>query len=355
VGFRGVGFAACLLLAATSMAAVPEGPGTVGLALGFSPSNVMVSGFGNIVGTQGHYQSGPAWQAALAADAPLWQGLALGLDVRTLQAQATNSSEALGNGEVSSETQYAYVGRTDLRLYPAAFLRRPFLPGGNANPDGWYGWPSVSVRYCASKLDDMDQNKSKLAFMDSNYDYFILDQSLEYCLTLPAAYWLTLRAAYGRNIGLDLDLPNFGAPPLQIQRGGAWEDESYGLTFYVNMAGGAAQDSTRPFFPHLGRMGQLRIDLGWDRRLYLLGGFDVVQNYTYQFLQSVQTYTVTVGAPVMEDLGVSLSAVVVQPDQVGGYWANYLTSYNRVENRDSLDLSLKATWAFGLPAARTDH
>ena len=110
--------------------------------------------------------------------------------------------------------------------------------------------------------------------------------------------------------------------------------------------------------PYLGRVGQLKVGMAWSRCLYLLvpgSGlyqyYDPAELFTFLPLQSVQTYTLTVGAPLTGNLGVTLAADVVQPDHLGGYWG-LQNSADFIDNRDTMDFFAKLSWAFGKPEFR---
>ncbi|HXC63005.1 MAG TPA: hypothetical protein VNZ67_01545, partial [bacterium] len=300
-------FAAVFLAAVATFAAAgtPEGQGSAGLGLGFGPGH-------NLANAPGFsYDAQTAWQEQLAADAPLWSGLAGGL-----KGDMTQSPNALTAGPMFIHGDIlAYDASAELRAYPAAFMGKAFNPGSDANPDGWLLWPSFTLTYDVSKTNEVYSVGSGAHSQGQNI--YESDQSFGYGLVLPLAAWGTLRGSYFHNSSEE-ESASFAL--YSVQNGGMHEGESLGLTAYVDLAKGAGSDRGRAFLPHLGRQGQLRLDLGWSRQL----NFNRTLSTVYPYTTGSQTYSLQAATPVTSSLGLTLGVAQTELDHFAGFWGAQL-------------------------------
>jgi hypothetical protein len=333
-----------MMLAAGLGAAVPEGKGSLDLGLRLGQGEVAESG------SWGYYNVGTAYGLSLGGDLPIWSGIALGLGLGG--SNTPYSMTEFGFAPKGAENIALYTFGADLRLYPAAFLGKPFIPGGNANPDGWLLWPSVALQYGYAKSEDYNYGWFT-APINTMTNTFTTTQDLGYKLVLPLTPLLSMRAAYLRNTQEDLDYTEVYGPNAKLQSGGAYEEEGLGVSGFIDLAHGAGSDLERAFVPHFGRVGQLRVDLDWARRLQLPWALDPLARAT-------QTYGLTVGAPLTSSLGLSLSVAQSESDaQLGGYSWRFVKGFgptlsNSTENRDTWQYGLNLSWAFGSAESRTD-
>jgi hypothetical protein len=320
-----------------AVAATPEGSGSVSLGLGLVPGGQREAGMNSV--SYNDYGASIGWRESLQADAPIWSGLTaalradLGQDSAQIQSGATHVNDGF----------QTYGLGLQLRAYPAAFARRPFNPGADANPDGWLLWPSVSLRYGAIKTGEFSDIENGGHGMVNIYT---ADQTLGYGLILPLATWLSLEGTYDRVIQEDRAL---SISPATFQYGGDWEAESVDATVYLDLAPGAGADTGRAFVPHLGRLGQLKLNLGWAHR------WDRNQiPLSVQFPSYTDTYTLGAALPVTADLGLGLAFSDLYQDQFPGTWGPNV-GHLSTDNRHSQQIALSASWAFGSAESRVDR
>ena len=244
----------------------------------------------------------------------------------------------------SSESIGAYGLGADLRLYPAAFLGKAFKPGDGANPDGWLLWPSLNLRYSYAKSNDFNRGWFFAPF-DMDINIFTTDQDFSYEVVLPVASGFSARVGYLRNSEEDLNQQS-PAGNGSWQSGGAHEEEWLGLSFFLDLVPGAGADAARPFVPHLGRLGTLRADLGYQRGVQLPG-------VLYPRWDVTQTFGLALSTPLTSSLGLGLSVARDQSDLVGGYSGRFIFS-GPSQDGQTWRYGLNVTWAFGDPAKRAD-
>ncbi|HTB33284.1 MAG TPA: hypothetical protein VK842_00330, partial [bacterium] len=265
--------------AASAVAAVPEGRGTLGMDLQLGQGSTLQGG------NWGSYQAGTPYGVSLWGDAPIWSGIAMGLGL-----DASNHPYSMninGFAPKSAENIAVYGLDAELRLYSAAFLGKSYKPGDGANPDGWLLWPSLTIRYGYSKQDDFNYGWFS-APINREVAIFTTTQDFGYELILPATPWLSVRAGYLRSSEEDLDYSEWFGPGSFRQLGGAYEGEGLGLSGFINLVKGAGADVDRAFVPHFGRVGQLRVDFDWKRQI------DMTELFTPQVVGS-QSYRLAVG------------------------------------------------------------
>jgi hypothetical protein len=335
-------FAGALLLAglaAAAVAALPEGKGTVALGLDAAQASTVdtLGGPG-----AGYYYGQTGYGLSLKGDAPLWSGIALGLDVEG----ATRSYEMniSGFAPKSSESIAAYGFGADLRLYPAAFLGHAFKVGDGANPDGWLLWPSLNLGYSYARSNDFNHGWF-FAPIDEDFNVFTTDQDFSYEVVLPMATGFSVRAGYQRNSVEDIT-ENSPFSSNSSASGGAHEGEWLGLSSFIDLAPGAGADAARPFVPHLGRVGTLRADLGYQRRLQFPGNL-------YPNWDVTQTLNLALSTPLSSSLGLGLSVARAESDLVGGISGEFLDR-GQSQGRVTWQYGLALSWAFGDPAKRVD-
>ncbi|HXC64009.1 MAG TPA: hypothetical protein VNZ67_06600, partial [bacterium] len=168
-----------------------------------------------------------------------------------------------------------------------------------------------------------------------------------YGMVLPLAAWGSLRGSYFHNSSEE---EGASFAHYSQQKGGMHEGESLGLTAYVDMVKGAGSDTSRAFLPHLGRLGQLRLDLGWSRRL----DFNRTPSTVYPFTSSSQTYSLQAAAPVTSSLGLAFSVAQTELDHFPGFWGAQLDPMVANKSRGSMAYTLSVSWAFGSPEKRVD-
>ena len=105
------------------------------------------------------------------------------------------------------------------------------------------------------------------------------------------------------------------------------EGEGAWASCYLNLKSGANADETRPYLPHIGRLGQLAVLAGWQRDL---------SNGLFGYIYS-NAYRISAAAPISPDL-----ALAFQFAQT-----NYSTG--EVPMRA---YTLTLTWALGSPDSR---
>ena len=336
------------LATTAAAAAVPEGLGGVSLGLGIQPGQQL--GYGGNTPTTVDYESQTGAQEHLAADVPVWSGLSAALGAGFQQSPSSAYSNTPGGSPSSvaiTDQIQLYDFSVRVAAYPAAFAGLGFRPGRNANPDGWLGWPSVALGYDAAKSNEIISYLGVNSFsLPPGASLYVFGQDLDYGLTLPVAPWATVRAGYHRNIEEDVSY-SFQNQPAQASD--AAEGESAELDFYVNLVPGAGRNEAKAFVPHLGRLGQLRIGLGWDRDIHLFHDAN-----TYSYVTGQQRYSLGVGAPVTASLGLQFGWSEIQRDAYDGLVGTLLSSV-QLQNRDSTLCSVAASWAFGSPESRVDR
>jgi hypothetical protein len=308
---RTMGWAAALAaLGSLAWAGGPAGSGNLQWGAGWTPTFYSM---GN--------QSGDAKAFDLKGDFPIWSGLQGQLDANL---GLTHGESANSFADYENDGQN-YGLNVALNLYPAAFAGIGFVPGEDANPDGWLLWPSAKIAYAANKFDDANTAAYFTGFPPhASWVYFQTDQVMQYGLTLPLATWLSLEGSYVRNLMVDSSQSNNA---WNGERSGVYEGEGASATVYLNLAANAGADKSRPFLPHYGRLGQLALDLAWNRILYPGNN-----------PQSSNNYSLTLGAPVSGCLSVAL----------GASQTNVNMDYDR-------SYVAFLSWALGDPAGRTDR
>jgi|GEM_PF-2473275 len=306
-----MGLAALLLaIGASAWANGPAGSGNVELGMGWTPTYDQ----GDKASDQKTFM--------LQGDFPLWSGLQgqLGANLGYNYDQINASS----GGETQSQTDNAqsYGWNAQIHLYPAAFAGLDFVPGENADPDGWLYWPSLTLGYSATDLNAFSAFALTGSFnTQGQAGVYAFAQTLNYGLTLPLATWLTVSGSYERNLRMD---QSQSYSPTTSTWSGVFEGEGVEADVYLNLVPGAGADKDRPYLPHFGRLGQLVVSLAWSRMAYPGKG-----------VSDENSYSLGVGAPVSSSLGVVLGAAQDNQD------SNATRTY---------DLAL--TWAFGDPAGR---
>jgi hypothetical protein len=330
---------AMVACAAAAGAATPEGKGSLNLGVQVGQASTPESGFG------GYYVADPSYGLSLAGDMPVWSGIALGADLRASNAPYT----LVSGGPHDSENIAAYGLDADLRFHLAAFSGRAYKPGDGANADGWLWWPSLSLHYGWAKKNDFNVGWIIAPVVTEN-DVYATDQELGYQVDLPVQAWLSVRAGYLRNTEEDLNYTSVIGPTAKVQIGGAYEAESLGLSGYINVAPGAGADADRPFLPHLGRLGQLKVSFDWQRHLDL--------SLLFNRPMVTQSFRLGVGAPLTQSLGLGLTAIHTESDEpVGGLPVSpfFGGSGSPNENRDTWQYGLNLSWAFGSAESRVDQ
>ena len=330
--------AALMALAAAGMAKVPEGQGSLGLGVEIQRDQLVQSGTGLFV-SKASINNDWGLQEVLQGDFPIWSGLSGGLRVSNGQMTVnTDVVSIFGEQKVGSDNRL-YGFDAMLNLYPAAFMEKPFQPGENANPDGWVYWPSVSLQYSLLETNQLGHTVvTGLGAGVSDRNTYSVSQTPIYGLVLPLQTWLTLSGTYQRNLQQDVSFNSSGNTSRSF---GLSEAESADLTCYLNLVAGAGKDRGRAFVPHLGRVGQMMVDLGWSRNL----------NTGSQPVTGGQDYGLTVGAPLGDSLGLTFNATQVEVDTPPQNFANNLT----VDNRNTWTYGLMASWAFGSAENREDQ
>jgi hypothetical protein len=305
--------AALLGLATAAWAGGPAGAGNLGLGLAYMPTATL-SG-----------QTMEGMDYILQGDFPVWSGLQgqVGLGADSVHQQSVNNPfPGLYFNDTTDSQNYSL--NLQLNLHPAAFAGLSFNPGNGANPDGWVYWPSVNVGYTLNKGDQAQSSIAHGLGGFSNWgEFFRLDQTLNYQLTLPLAEWLSVSAGYNRNLASNFTESNNGFTNNVY----GWnEGESLGVSTYINLVPGAGADKARPFLPHFGRLGQLDLAFAWTRSIQA------------PYTDPANDYIVTVGAPVSDCLSLAIS---------GG---------NTVINQGSFQVyDAFLSWAFGSPEERTGN
>ena len=307
-----MGMAAALLaLGGAAWADGPAGLGSLGLGMEWTPSYVQ----NNQTSDQKAYQ--------LTGDFPVWSGVQAQLGAMLGYSHSQSQDSFFGESTTDRRDWQVYGWDASLNVYPAAFAGKAFVPGENANPDGWLLWPSMTLGYAMDKMNSEEDHVYYGGLGDGQDTgaTFDLIQSMQYGLTLPLATWLSVEGSYSRNLSLDESYSNISNTR---QTGGIDETEGAALNVYLNLVPGAGADKSRPYLPHFGRLGQLLVQGAWNRTIYP-GAYPQINN----------NYSLWVGAPVSSSLSVAVGAA---QDNSGSH--------------NNQDYSAKLTWAFGDPEGR---
>lgn len=358
--FVGVLAAIC----STTQASVPEGLGSVDFGVGCMPYQALWSGSTN------PRVSMPPWpvlapysedlrtnwgtQLELRGDFPLGEGISMGLGAGVSQQTAVLERKSEFIEFSADDREYSFFGA--LKIYPAGFLERPFRPGLNANADGWLFWPSATLQYGIDKTNILgSENQQFGSLITYETNTYVLDQTAVYGLVLPLQTWLTMQGSYYRSLQQDTaeNYSEFFAPtPHSTEASGRLEGEKFGLTLYLNLIQGAGSDKSRPFLPHLGRLGQLALGLGWARDLNLENPAQV---------SCSQTYSMTVGAPLTANFGLTFQAAQTEPDHPNNQLDQLTQEFRNTpiiqistEDRDIWIYNIVLNWSFGSPEHRVN-
>jgi hypothetical protein len=330
---------AILALSGSAGAAVPEGDGSVSLGLGVHPAQEMA-----FYSNGDDYVRAWSFDESLKGDLPLGAGFSAGLQAGFSQ-DTTIVNEGPGS-HAQGDTRLYSLGAA-LNAYPAAFAHKAFLPGVNANADGWLLWPSLSVGYGWS-----NQDEGFTTTWNHGWRFYTEDHDLTYSLTLPLHTWLTLAGSYTSNEAEHFfdTWPGDGGYWMHGQR----TTTHLGLTGYVDLAHGAGADASRPFVPHYGRVGQLALGFDWAR-CYDTNAFpDSRFNAGAAEPMTTQAFGLSAGAALNARLGVRVGAAYTTLDRpydpVGWEGSAGVTgAYG-----DHWDYSLALSWAFGDAEHRVD-
>jgi hypothetical protein len=290
--------ASALLFLCQSLAqAGPLGLGYADLSAQMSPGKVAQAGtqeFGSFE-TDFNAEQKTAWTYGLQAGIPLPAGLGLELggffgDAGFRQSD-TYSGSLSGSSEAKAQSTLYFAGAR-ISLYPAEWMGVDFVPGKNANADGWLFWPTLAVSYSWTKSLSYTDQKYELnvAIPDRFSGRYNTSQDFGYFLILPLAAWATLWASYDRNSSDSTQRSD--GPELEGDNGKS-ESSSFGLNSYWNLVPGAGSDSSRPFLPTYGRRGQLALGFSWSRLVQVGSGLS-------------QARTLSLGAPVGASVGFRL-------------------------------------------------
>jgi hypothetical protein len=269
-----------LAMAAPSQASGPEGSGNIAVVAQWLPLR-QNSGFD---------LNGQVFQ--LSADTPLFSGLGVRIDLGESDAFSHGAGYGPGFSYDNHLDTRSYNFNAFLNIYPAAWLDRTYRPGTNANPDGWLLWPSLALGFSGIKSNQFSSGLNiNLGVTTTHSDLVILaSQDLNYAVTLPIVWWLSVGGSYYRNFRYDASDANSSMTSTSFDRA---EGEAASTTFYFNLVPGADSDLRTAFLPHFGRLGEMSLNLSWQRDL------DMYNPFGSYFTNS---YGINLGAPVTQDL-----------------------------------------------------
>ena len=228
----------------STVAANPEGSGSITFLGAIAPSQSLDSG-----------ESESILNPAIGVQFPLGHELGLRVTANWKSIKET-SSWAWDEGNSQSDSYQADVALT---FYTGGIANDRFIPGVNANPDGWLYWPALSVDYSLQKY--MQQYSNSWGYGDAN---FALNQNISLSLDEPVADWLTLEFGWFHNLQQVLTYSGWPDSTTNVLQSYTM---NYGARFFFNLISGAGSDKSRPYIPHFGRLGQMGVELDWSHEV----------------------------------------------------------------------------------------
>jgi hypothetical protein len=232
-------------------------------------------------------------------------------------------------------TSNDYAADLLLDLYVGGLRGKPFIPGRNANADGWLRRLSLTLGFHFHDFNFLTGGTVG-APVDQSFtgNQFGLGYGVVTGMTLPLAAWLSI----GGSGTLDLST-------VQTEDSSGYDGGSAGGGYggevavdvfahlYVNLLRGAGADTAQPFVPHYGRLGQMMIGLRAER----------VEGTVYGN-PGTDSYGLSVGAPLSASLAAGLELSATNHLDGGALYTD-ITKY-------PTQVTLHLAWAFGKPAGR---